>query len=199
MEDSNKQKCCKEPDIQVLPNRVWRLVVTGLGLTILALGVVTLLLTIGAAQSQPLTVFAIPIYPDWALASLGGLLGGLARALYAFLFDNYAFLFRCNTGRSSPYVIRISQTTDIEDDYDPLYSWYLYFVKPFIGLTLGLLFALAIDLGLLSLTGQTDGQSNHPLRLVATAGLAGLFAESAWHRLQHVMESGKPRDKSNAA
>ena len=87
---------------------------------------------------------------------------------------------------------------DIEDDYDPLHSWYLYFVKPFVGLTLGLLFALALDLGLFSLTGQTDAQGSRPLRLVATAGLAGLFAESAWHRLRHVIDSDKPPPKSNA-
>jgi hypothetical protein len=47
----------------------------------------------------------------------------------------------------------------MDDDYDPMHSWHSYFVKTFIGATLGLLFALAVELGLITLAGEVDGTS----------------------------------------
>ena len=72
---------------------------------------------------------------------------------------------------------------EMEDDYDPLESWHLYFVKPLVGATLGLIFALAIELGLLGVGGEVDADKSS-MRLVVGAGLAGLFAENVLQRLQ---------------
>ena len=58
-----------------------------------------------------------------------------------------------------------------------------------MGATLGLLFALAVDLGLLGL-GDIEGDKRF-MRLVVTAGLAGLFAENVLQRLEGLLK--KPR------
>jgi len=79
----------------------------------------------------------------------------------------------------------------MEDDYDPLESWHLYFVKPLVGATLGLLFALAVELGLLGLGGNTVDADRSSMRLVVAAGLAGLFAENVLQRLQVLVTSQK--------
>ena len=74
----------------------------------------------------------------------------------------------------------------MDDDYDPLESWELFLVKPFVGATLGLLFALAVELGLLGLGGDI-AEDKRFLRLVVTAGLAGLFAENVLQRLERLL------------
>jgi len=52
-----------------------------------------------------------------------------------------------------------------------------------VGATLGLIFALAIELGLLGVGGEVDADKSS-MRLVVGAGLAGLFAENVLQRLQ---------------
>ena len=63
-----------------------------------------------------------------------------------------------------------------------------------MGATLGLLFALAVDLGLLGLGGDiadiAEGDKRF-MRLVVTAGLAGLFAENVLQSLEGLLK--KPR------
>ena len=79
----------------------------------------------------------------------------------------------------------------MEDDFDPLESWHLYFVKPLVGATLGLLFALAVDLGLHGLGGGLVEGDKRSMRFVVTAGLAGLFAENVLQRLQGLLTKSK--------
>ena len=55
-----------------------------------------------------------------------------------------------------------------------------------MGATLGLLFALAVELGLLGLGGDI-AEDKRFLRLVVTAGLAGLFAENVLQRLERLL------------
>jgi hypothetical protein len=101
---------------------------------------------------------------------------------------NYAFHFRYKTGRSSPFIQQLwgaepGEVKDVEDDFDSLESWYLYFVKPLLGATLGLLFALVVELGLVSLGGDV-AEGKRAIRLVALGGMAGLFAENVLHRMR---------------
>jgi hypothetical protein len=140
-------------------------------------------------------ILSIPAQRAWLIAILGGAVGGLARALYQFLLDNYAFHYLRIAKRSSPWVMRIygfKDEKDMEDDYDPLESWQLFFVKPFVGATLGLLFALAVDLGLLGLGGGDIAElDKRSMRLVVTAGLAGLFAENVLQRLEGLLTKSR--------
>jgi hypothetical protein len=174
--------------------RWWKLPLTFVGLlltTVGALGCLTLITATTDDQAQ-LVILSIPAQRAWLIAILGGAVGGLARALYQFLVDNYAFHYLRIAKRSSPWAMKsygLKDDEDMEDDYDPLESWQLFFVKPLVGATLGLLFALAVDLGLLGL-GDIEGDKRF-MRLVVTAGLAGLFAENVLQRLEGLLK--KPR------
>jgi hypothetical protein len=53
-----------------------------------------------------------------------------------------------------------------------------------VGATLGLLFALAVDLGLIGLGGELGSDKKRSMRLVVMAGLGGLFAENVLKKLQ---------------
>jgi len=93
------------------------------------------------------------------------------------------------TGRSSPFIQKLcGGIKDIEDDLDPLECWYLLFVKPLLGSTLGLLLALVIDLGLISLANETKVNADRAqLRATAAGGLAGLFAENVLHSMRRLV------------
>jgi hypothetical protein len=164
----------------------WKLSLTFVGLLLATVGALGCLTLISANDQSPLVILSIPAQRAWLIAILGGTVGGLARALYSFLVDNYAFLYKRKTKRSSPWVMKVYdlKAEDMEDDYDPLESWQLFFVKPLLGATLGLLFALAVELGLLGLGGDTLAVERRAMRFVVTAGLAGLFAENVLQKLQ---------------
>ena len=167
----------------------WKLHLTFLGLLLFTGIVLGCLTWITATTDQAqLVILSIPFQRAWLIAILGGAVGGLARAHYQFLVDSYAFHFLRITGRSSHWAMLsygLKDEKDMEDDYDPLESWQLFFVKPLMGATLGLLFALAVDLGLLGL-GDIEGDKRF-MRLVVTAGLAGLFAENVLQRLESLL------------
>jgi hypothetical protein len=166
--------------------RRWKLAVTLVALFSMTVGALVWLVSITATVQGPLEILSIYVQRSWLVAALGGAVGGLARALYVFLLDNYAFHYRHITGRSSPYVKKAYGIEDeeMEDDFDPLECWHLYFMEPLVGATLGLLFALAVDLGLISLGGDIGSEDKRMMRLVVMAGLAGLFAENVLHKLQ---------------
>jgi hypothetical protein len=169
--------------------RRWKLPVTFVGLVLLSLVILGSILVLGASNG-PLPMGKVLVHRGWLMAVLGGALGGLARALYYFMFDSYAFRYRYTTKISSPYIKAIYGLSDkdMEDDFDPVDSWYLFFVKPIIGATLGLLFGLAAELGLIALAGEVKNEDQHAIRLVVLAGMAGLFAENVHHRLEALVK-----------
>ncbi len=180
------EEVVQKPESKRTIGRWWKLPVTFIGLMLTTTGALGCLAWIAATDQSPLIVASIPIERLWLIAILGGAVGGLARALYSFLLDNYAFHYRQITKRSSPWAMKVYGFKDViemEDDFDPLESWHLYFIKPLLGATLGLLFAVAVDLGLLGLGGIAEGDKRF-MRLVVTAGLAGLFADNALQKLQ---------------
>jgi hypothetical protein len=186
--------------VQPTRGRWWKLPLTFVALLSTTAGALGCLIAVAATKQELLVILSVPAQRSWLIATLGGAVGGLARALYSFLLDNYAFHYRHITGRSSPYVKEaygIDDDKKMEDDFDPLESWHLYFIKPLVGATLGLLFALAADLGLISLGGEIVDEGKHSMRLVVTAGMAGLFAENVLHRLQGFLM--KPLKDSSAA
>jgi hypothetical protein len=176
-----------------VPCRWWKLPVTFLSLAVFGAVSVIGLAIILRGQGADVTVpyVGIVMSRKWLAAVLGGVLGGSARALYSFLFENWAFHYRQTTGKSSPCMQRAWRTKDIEDDMDPLVCWHLYLVKPAAGATLGFLFAAAVELGLITLGGgggqsgaDTGADIKAMLRVVVAAGLAGLFMENAMHGLR---------------
>jgi len=166
--------------------RAWKLTVTIVALLSMTAGALGWLVSVAATNQAALEILSMQAQRTWLVAALGGAVGGLARALYSFLLDNYAFHYRHVTGKSSPYVKKAYgiKADDMEDDFDPLECWHLYFIKPLVGATLGLLFALAVDLGLIGLGGEVGTEDKHLMRLVVMAGLAGLFAENVLQKLQ---------------
>ena len=109
------------------------------------------------------------------------------------MVENHAFEYKRITGNSSPWakdMLRLKSLDQMEDRFDPLEVWYLYFVKPLVGATLGLIFALTIDIGLITLGAKID-DSKHTTRLVVMAAMAGLFAENVLSRLQGFFMTAK--------
>ena len=128
----------------------------------------------------------------WALsalvAGLGGLIGGVARALYFFSFDSYAFNHKLRTGKSSQWALAIDSKLD--DEFDPLWVWYLWCLKPAVGATVGLVLALAIQLGLVSLGAGEDGRVDTNLRLLLLGGIGGFFCENVFERMRSTLGRG---------
>jgi hypothetical protein len=123
----------KQMPLRHIDGRGWKLALTFVGLLLMAVGALGSLTVITAStddQAQ-LVILSIPISAQraWLIAILGGAVGGLARALYQFLVDNYAFHYRRRTGRSSPWAMaqyNVEDEKNMEDDYDPLESWQLF-------------------------------------------------------------------------
>lgn len=177
----------KKPECD--PGRWWKLPVTFLLLLAIGVGSLIAIVIIGRKDSE-MVVLSIGVDRVWLAATLGGTLGGIARALYSFLFENWAFHYRQTTGRTSPCMQRVWRTKDIEDDMDPLVCWHLYLIKPAAGATLGFLFAVGVELGLITLGGVDSAPDTKAmLRAVVAAGLAGLFMENAMHGLRRHTES----------
>ena len=152
----------KKPESKRTVGRKWKLPVTCVGLMLTTAGALGSLAWIAPTDQSPVTGASVPIQRLWRIAILGGAVGGLARALYSFLLDNYAFHYRQITKRSSPWaktVYGIKDDSTMEDDYDPLESWHLYFIKPFLGAALGLFFAVGVDLGRSALVAQRKRKS----------------------------------------
>ena len=166
---------------------VWKLRVTSAVLIIWSIASVASLWTL--AQR----VGASPQPQPWALsalvAALGGLVGGVARALYFFSFDSYAFNHKLRTGRSSVWAQSVCAKLD--DMFDPLWVWYLWCLKPAVGAMVGLVLGLAIELGLLSLGGGDGTRVDINLRLLVVGGIAGLFSERLFERMQASIGGGR--------
>lgn len=126
----------------------------------------------------------------WALsaliAALGGLIGGLARALYFFSFDFYAFNHRLRTRKASQWALSVSPKLD--DHFDPLWVWYLWCLEPVVGAMVGLILALAIELGLISLGAGEGAKVDINLRLIVLGGIAGFFSEGVFERIRSAVE-----------
>jgi hypothetical protein len=118
-----------------------------------------------------------------SVAALGGWLGGLARAVYFFSFDAYAFNHLYRAKESSKWAQAICKDA-LDDKFDPLWVWHIWCLKPLVGATAGMIFAVAIDFGLTSLGagGTENGDAN--FRMLVLGGLSGFFSDSIFQRLR---------------
>jgi hypothetical protein len=135
-----------------------------------------------------------PNEPPWPLkalvAALGGWLGGLARSAYFFSFDAYAFNHRLRTGESSKWAKSICKDT-LDDKLDPLWVWHIWCLKPLVGATAGMIFALAIEFGLISL-GAKDTSVDGNFRMLVLGGLSGFFSDGMFQRLRTEIDRRAP-------
>ncbi len=77
------------------------------------------------------------------------------------------------TGKSSEWALSVCGKLD--DKFDPLWVWYLWCLKPAVGAMVGLVMALAIELGLISLGAGEAARGDINLRLLVVGGIAGFF------------------------
>lgn len=136
-----------------------------------------------------------PSYPPWPyralVAGLGGWLGGLARAVYFFSFDAYAFNHRYRARESSKWAQTICKDT-LDDKFDPLWVWHIWCLKPLVGATAGMTFALAIDFGLTSLGAAGTPGVDANLRMLVLGGLSGFFSDGIFQRLRAEVDRRRP-------
>jgi hypothetical protein len=173
------EKAADVPPVQA-DGHVWKLRTTCALLVMWAVVCVACLAVLVQAEPSP----ARP--QTWSLsalvAALGGLIGGVARALYFFSFDSYAFNHKLRTGKSSQWALRLCK--ELDDDFDPLWVWYLWCLKPVVGAMTGLVLALAIELGLLSLGAGSNAQVDRNLRLLVLGGISGFFSERVFEYMR---------------
>jgi hypothetical protein len=120
-------------------------------------------------------------------AAMGGLAGGLARSLFFFAVDSYAFNHKLRTHKSSKWALSVSP--DLDDDFDPLWVWYLWCLEPLVGAAVGLVFALAVGIGLVSLGTTSTPTWDGNIRLLVLGGLAGFFFEGAFERIRRMFNA----------
>jgi hypothetical protein len=72
-------------------------------------------------------------------------------------------------------------------------QWYLWCLKPAMGAMVGLVFALAIELGLISLGAGEPAKVDLNLRLLVLGGMAAFFSEGVFERVRSKVEGRVPR------
>jgi len=97
---------------------------------------------------------------QFIVACLGGFLGGSTRSLYKLMYQL----------NRKGYKTRLSR-------------WFLYLVKPFVGIGVGLVFFIATYTGFLSGIFEGDLKIN-PLGMVLISFLGGMFFEDVFNSLQ---------------
>ncbi len=129
----------------------------------------------------------------WLLGVTGGFLGGTTRGIYAFVSKIHCrakYHGRLNEKEVKEQKKKDKKCKDEDIEFDPITVWYLFLLKPFIGLGVGFLFALLVKFGLIPFLISNSESNNEAFGIVLAAGLAGIFAEDAMHKLQSVF-SGK--------
>ena len=82
----------------------------------------------------------------------------------------------------------------LDDEFDPLWVWYLWCLEPAMGAMVGLVLALTVELGLISLgAGGQGAQVDINLRLLVLGGLAGFFSEAFFERVRSAVESRRSK------
>jgi hypothetical protein len=109
-------------------------------------------------------------------AGLGGFFGGAGRSLFAFVGELGGH------GEHDP------------DYYFPL--WFLYLLKPFIGIVGGVSLFLLVYYGLVGLQfGDTLDRNLEFSRIVLTAVIGGLFFESVFGTMGNLVKGDRDPDK----
>ena len=184
VEARNPGTAVSEPSPHQAERYIWKLRVICAVLVLWALLCTTILWMlvrsdIMIADTQPWAVMVV-------LASVGGMVGGLARSLYFFSFDSYAFNHRLRTGKSSKWALSVCP--DLDDEFDPVWVWYLWCLKPLVGAAVGLVFALAVGIGLVSLSTLPNPTADVSLRLLVLGGFGGFFSEGVFERMLRVVQ-----------
>jgi hypothetical protein len=108
-------------------------------------------------------------------AGLGGFLGGAGRSLFAFVAE------LGGRGERDP------------DYYFPV--WFLYLLKPFIGIVGGVSLFLLVYYGLVGQFSDTPGKNLEFSRIVLTAVIGGLFFESVFGTMGNIAKGNRDSSK----
>lgn len=144
----------------------WRCLLVGLILAAMVVASAYALFQLipSGSSDTPPTVSQVFVW-----ACLGGLLGGAARSLFTFKHEIAGY------GTRSP------------SDY--LKLWFIYLIKPFIGVAGGLFFFLVVNLGLVGLFSDSGPEFGF-LRVSLTAVIGGMFFERVFALLEGLVTRG---------
>jgi hypothetical protein len=84
---------------------------------------------------------------------------------------------------------------NLDDRFDPLWVWYIWCLEPAVGAMVGLVLALAIELGLISLGAGGAAKVDINLRLLVLGGMGGFFCESFLERIRSSVERSKAKSE----
>jgi len=156
------------------PKFQWRAVGIGLFIIVVLIASFVLVINAGAAWNER------EIKHSWQLlylAALGGLFGGSARSLFMLISE-----IGIHRGKAKMPVMAY------------LSRWFLYLMKPFMGGASGILFFLAVNLGLVQhLTEASPSFRILPVFFVAAVG--GIFFEEVFAVLNGLLSTLSSMDK----
>lgn len=179
------------------PWRRCKLFVTALSLFLLGMGpVLSLIILASGDLKESVTVLRIDLFAPWLLGALGGMIGGSARAIWAFIVEVRAFEIYRRT-RQPPEAMTHLFNERVEYWFDFMWVWYLYLMKPVAGALLGFVVALLQGYGLVPFLGGHN--SREAYGIVVVAFVAGFFAEDAIDRLGRLLRREPEKGASSTA
>jgi hypothetical protein len=169
---------------QTAPWRRVKLFVTASSLFVFGMGPVLILINLGSDLEQPLTLSGIDLFRPWLFGALGGMIGGSARAIWAFIVEVRAFEIYLRTGQQPKTMTRLFNEP-VEHWFDFMWVWYLYLMKPIAGALIGFIVALLQEYGLVPFLGGHN--SRNAYGIVVVAFLGGLFTEDVIDQLGRLL------------
>ena len=156
----------------------WKMQLTGfvLGLALAVLLLLGTYVLVWLAREQPNSDEDPPDFTVLLWAAAGGFVGGAGRSLFRFIWE---------VGGCAE-----------EQPLDYLNRWFLYLVKPVMGIAGGLFFFLGVNLGLVGLFSD-HGPALGFLRVCLTAIVGGFFFENVFAILSDAMPKAGSRDDAS--
>lgn len=166
-------------DIQNKQVSKWVIVIMALAIAVIVLGIIiAMIIVLPNVGSKDLTLpfsqFTLPVGPDGKIIIAVALTGALGSIIHLI----------------SSFVKFVGENT-FEENW---IMWYL--LRPFIGMSLALIFYYAVRGGLFS-AGSDSGDLNI-YGIITIAGLAGMFSKNATEKLSELFETlFQTRQKEN--
>jgi len=177
-----KLKIGTKPTTQIIPYRKLKLWVTLISLILFQVFAIISLLRIGTTGEENVALGGLSLFKPWLLGALGGLVGGTSRSMFRFLKEVSCWLQYPNNPKHNN-----SWCKDINVNYDCIKGWYLFLIKPFIGLGVGFIFTVLYQIGLIPFLSNINIEIQSSA-IVFIGTLAGIFAESALEWLSRLFK-----------
>lgn len=188
----------KGPELVEAPHRVVRLVATVVSLVAIGFAALFFLLLIGVDQKGQEISSRVTLFKPWLLGALGGIIGGDARALYAFLLEALAVKVYRTQGKLPKWMLEPRRIgLRIIEGFDYMIVWYIYLIKPAVGALLGIIFASLLKFGLIPFfvnkSLETQGYG-----ILIGASFAGIFVEDAMKMFGKIFDRAETSSKASA-